>query len=135
MVANVLLACGVAEEHTALCAEVQRNSYEAIHDIVQLTLDFRRTISESVISRDTLTTVVPPSHPFNPSAMVDEWAKGTCDAEGEIQGSVLGTTHLGLIVEEGSGGHGRRNVLLKPRVVLETMLDELYSEQKVGRAD
>lgn len=123
-----------------------RSFSEALHEISRLALDFQRVTGESIVSRDLFAVVARNGAIFDPNRMTDEWAdprrsKRSVDTRPL---AVLCTTQLGLIREEivrskaaVEGGDEQwevtSTVLIKPRVVLTTMLEELQNEQVRAR--
>ena len=144
LIADVLIICGVASDPPLLFEEVQREFGEALREIVQLALEFQRTTGESIISRDLHPVFVPEGSPYDTKFMEDEWTGSKSGRKAAAQHveqyPVLCTTQLGLQRVEGrvgttasadkGDGAMQSVLLLKPCVVLRSMLEELYDEQK-----
>ena len=132
-ITDILVGCGVFESPEQLLDEIKRSFSEALHEIVRLALEFQRITGEHVVSRDLVAVVVPVGVAFDSGHMVDEWAdprKSSRDLEAR---SVLCTTQLGVIREESRSKEDSEleissTVLLKPKVVLTSMLEELWNE-------
>lgn len=126
---DVLLACGFARNPRALSDDVRELGKEAFQEIIGLIGQFRHTTGERVTSRDLYTATVPAGTQFNPSLMRDEWDKPTSRETRHpiIFPPVIGTTQIGLKrvekLEGGSEGCLKTVTLLKPTVVLKTMLE------------
>lgn len=138
-VANVLLACGVPlSGHRPMQAAVLQRFGSAFRDIVQLALEFQRIAGEEVVSRDLAVVLAQVGEAFDPKRMIDEWEDPKKPSSTATPaGSVLCSTQLGLVVERvAEGGAPLVDVvLLRPKVVLNTTLEELWKEQvPPGRA-
>ncbi len=132
---DILLICGVPGTRQRLLAEVTSVFSESLHEIVRLALEFQRVTGENIISRDLSADVAKPGRSFDPERMVDEWADPKRHHRVLQSPPVLCTTQLGLLRREtqpgtssGAGGISlvvSSTLLLKPHVVLVTMLDDL----------
>ncbi|TFK79392.1 hypothetical protein K466DRAFT_559944 [Polyporus arcularius HHB13444] len=142
---DILLICGVPGTRRRLLAEVRSTFSESLHEIVRLALHFQRVTGESIVSRDLSAVVAKPGDLFDPERMVDEWADPKSIYHVVQSPPVLCTTQLGLLRQETqhcttSGGAGGTSLvvsstlLLKPHVILVTMLDDLKQPQEGGRA-
>ena len=134
---DILLASGIGTPRQDLRVEVERSYADALCEIVRQSLEFQCITGERIISRDLFVDTAEPGALFDPSRMVDEWAdsKGV-DHHRVNPRPVLCTTQLGLVREErkatgsGDGEEGIVTViLLKPKVVLTSLLEELWNEQ------
>lgn len=136
-ITDILLTRGMAAGPQDLRTEVVNSYADVLRGVVHLSLEFQRTTGEGIISRDLLVITTDPGEPFDPSRMAEEWA----DPRSEVHSAdpvpvpVLCTTQLGLVREErraseGAGGEGgiAEVVLLKPKVVLMSLLEELSNE-------
>ncbi|KAH9940119.1 uncharacterized protein BXZ73DRAFT_43235 [Epithele typhae] len=126
LLAALLHVCGVPDAAEDLCGELHRTSGKALHDIVQLALEFRRIVGEAVVSRNFLATIVPSGECFDEVEMEDEWADPKKTKRREVEDpAVLCTTGLGLVreVTEADGRHVA--LLVKPKVVLSSVLGSL----------
>ena len=117
----VLIAAGHRDTRARLSETLQSKFGEAFKRIAQVALRLRKAIGEDITSGDIATFCVPGNAVFDPAKMDDGHGHG---AGGEA-GRVLCTTHLGLrreervrewVVEE--------TVILKPKVALQSLLDE-----------
>ncbi|PIL34594.1 hypothetical protein GSI_03373 [Ganoderma sinense ZZ0214-1] len=130
-ITDILLICGIAGAPQELRREVEDSYADAIREIVHKSLEFQRITGEGIISRDLLVVDTKPGEPFNPSCMVDEWADPKKARRRVEPRPVLCTTQLGLVREEKKviGGEEAiaRVVLLKPKVVLTSFLEELLN--------
>ncbi len=131
-ITDILLVSGIAVAPQDLRTEVERSHADGLREVVRQSLEFQRITGEGIISRDLLIVATNLGEPFDPSRMVDEWA----DPKGFDHHPVLCTTQLGLVREErkatgsGDGEEGIVTViLLKPKVVLTSLLEELWNEQ------
>ena len=142
-IVNVLLACSVQLDLQELRAQVKTKASESICDITQLALKFQRVTGAVIVSHDLQTTLVHPGTPFDSDTMVDEGrdARGKGRRKVQIRSPVLCTTQLGVrreeVVQNAERGGGRNGtnetLLLKPHVLLETMLEQLCKEQQEER--
>lgn len=139
-VADILLACGVrVQQRQELLDEVACSFSEALHEISRLAFQFQRIAGECIVSSDLCPVVVENGTDFDPNRMTNEWADPRRSRRSVETTPVLCTTQLGLVREtvrsktgvEGGDEQWQATVtiLLKPRVVLTTMLDELRNEQ------
>ncbi|TBU42058.1 hypothetical protein BD309DRAFT_217318 [Dichomitus squalens] len=139
LIRDVLLACGVPQ--TPL-DDVNTRFGSAIDDVVRLALEFQKMSGEMIISRDLTVTIAPIDAVFDPALMDDEWGRPAKGKRHQIlTDPILCTTRLGLTRQErrdGSDGDGAvfyETTLIKPTVVLTSMLDELYNEHVQARAE
>lgn len=133
-VADILFACGVPQPHGELLSDgILRRFGGAFRDIARLALEFQSIVGEQVVSRDLFAVDAEAGAPFDPRRMIDDWAgPKESPSPASPEGWVLGATQLGLVVEKGSAGieDGVDSVvLLKPKVVLSTALEDLWKEQ------
>ncbi|KAI1793702.1 hypothetical protein LXA43DRAFT_1092493 [Ganoderma leucocontextum] len=138
-ITDILLASGICMPQQDLRMEMEGSYADALREVVHLSLEFQRITGERIISRDLLVVTANPGAPFDPSRMVDEWAEPKSARRHIEPHPVLCTTQLGLVreerkaAEEAGGEEGiSAVVLLKPKVVLKSLLDELWNEQVRG---
>lgn len=132
---DILLASGIGTPRHDLRNEVKLSYADTLREVVRQALEFQRITGERIISRDLIVTVAPEG-PFDPSCMVDAWLEPKSASDPIDSHPVLCTTLLGLVREERKAGEGEGDkegiaavVLLKPKVVLTSLLDELRNEQ------
>ncbi|KAH9940113.1 uncharacterized protein BXZ73DRAFT_43126, partial [Epithele typhae] len=134
--ATVLRACGVADERDAPENELRLAHSDALHAVVSIAFEFRRVAGEVIVSREFAVVMVMPEQPFDESAMEDEWEgpkkKRRRGHEAETAHPVFCTTGLGLVREE-NGSEGGRVLLVKPKVILTSIVDKLQEEGDGGR--
>ncbi|KAI0704723.1 hypothetical protein C8Q76DRAFT_779067 [Earliella scabrosa] len=135
-VTDILLACGVHEMPQRLLDEVKGKCSEALHEIVRLALEFQRITGECIVSRDLFVVLAKDGVTFDPDRMTDEWATPRQASRVVDERPVLCTTQLGVVREDSRGNVGGQHgpevsatILLKPKVVLTSMLNELWNEQ------
>ncbi|KAI8977710.1 hypothetical protein BD414DRAFT_495390 [Trametes punicea] len=135
-VVTVLLACGVAGAERDILHVVNRRFSRAFSDIAGFALEFQRLTGECVVSRDLIVVTAEAGIAFDASRMIDEWGNPKDMRSSTAAGTVLCTTQLGLVREQGSIGRAgvaaervQCSILLKPTVVLTTMLEEMWTEQ------
>nr|VWP01540.1 N/A [Ganoderma boninense] len=136
---DILLISGVGVQQHDLRMEIEHEYADRLREVIHTSHEVQRITGERVISRDLLTVVVKPNESFNPSRMVDEWADPKRARHGHKPRPVVCTTQLGLVREErrtaerAGGEMGIVEVfLLKPKVVLRSLLEELSIEQHRG---
>ncbi|KAH9940116.1 uncharacterized protein BXZ73DRAFT_43160 [Epithele typhae] len=125
--ATVLRACGVADDADALREELRRAHADGLRTIVRSAFEFRRAAGEAVVSRDFAVVVVPAEELFDEAGMEDEWEGPKKKRRGrgvETAHPVFCTTGLGLMREE-SRSEGGALLLVKPKVVLKSILDKI----------
>ncbi|RPD55190.1 hypothetical protein L226DRAFT_539128 [Lentinus tigrinus ALCF2SS1-7] len=137
-ITNILVACGTTGVPQELLEEVKSAFSDALHEITGLALEFQRVTGERIVSRECFAVVGQNGDMFDPDRMNDEWASPKRTRGAVKPHPVLCTTHLGLVREENrmvstDGADGRwetsSTILLKPKVVLTSMLEELWDEQ------
>ncbi|TBU25273.1 hypothetical protein BD311DRAFT_764956 [Dichomitus squalens] len=138
----VLLACGVPAVPRTLLDDMNTRFGSAIGDVVHLALEFQKMSGEMIVSRDLTVTIAPIDAVFDPALMDDEWGRPAKGKRHQIlTDPILCTTRLGLTRQErrdGSDGDGAvfyETTLIKPTVVLTSILDELYNEHVQARAE
>ena len=139
-ITDTLIASGVSTPPQDLFQEVARShADDVLREIIRLSHEFQSTTIERIISRDIWVGTVHPGKPFDPSEIVDEWADPKKARSCVNIDPVLCTTQLGVVraerrASEGSGGEGEisHTVLLKPKVVLTSFLEELLAETGSG---
>ncbi|EJF61939.1 hypothetical protein DICSQDRAFT_169517 [Dichomitus squalens LYAD-421 SS1] len=141
-IVTVLLACGVPAVPQTLLDDMNTRFGSAIGDVVHLALEFQKMSGEMIVSRDLTVTIAPIDAVFDPALMDDEWGRPAKGKRHQIlTDPILCTTRLGLTRQErrdGSDGDGAvfyETTLIKPTVVLTSMLDELYNEHVQARAE
>ncbi|PIL34613.1 hypothetical protein GSI_03392 [Ganoderma sinense ZZ0214-1] len=136
-ITDVLIASGIGMPRQDLREKVENSYADALREVVHQSLEFQWIAGERIVSRDLFVFTALPGEPFNPSHMVDEWANPKRARHGVDTHPVLCTTQLGLVREEKKapteGADGEEGitkvVLLKPKVVLTSLLEELSNEQ------
>ena len=125
-VADVLVVCGATRggSSRAVYEAVKKSFGQALHEVASLALDFQRITGEVVVSRDLVVMLVEPSTSFDPATMDDEWAAPKSQS-GTTTGRVLCTTQAGLRREERRAGSIEAVLLLKPKVALTDVLQQL----------
>ncbi|KAM5545533.1 hypothetical protein V8D89_000571 [Ganoderma adspersum] len=138
-ITDVLLAGGISVPRQDLRMEIERGYVDRLREVIHASHEFQHITGECVISRDLLVVTANPEEPFDPSRMVDEWAGPKRARRSDDPHPVVCTTQLGLVREErktpeGMGGEVgiTEVVLLKPKVVLTSLLEELWNEQDRG---
>ena len=126
----------------ALLDDVKKSFGCKLQEPVRLALQLQEMIGEMIVSRDLSVVVAPVDAPFDPALMVDEWAHPTKGRSSPVQPHpVLCTTQLGLIREEvraegdETGMVVENTVLLRPTVVLASMLEKLWDERLQANAN
>ncbi|KAI0743083.1 hypothetical protein C8Q80DRAFT_1273638 [Daedaleopsis nitida] len=135
---NILVASGV---DLAASGEAKQQVVpsQAVHEIIALALRFQTVTSEHIVSRELSTVLVKIGRVFDSARMINEWEDTKRARNERVLGqSVLCTTKLGLQREVKNSGPGQGDqsaldtaMLIKPAVVLASMLDEVRREQRV----
>lgn len=127
---NILLTAGVNKSHAGLQGEVETRFGERVAVIVKGAQRLRKAIGEEVTSCDFEILYAAIDAPFDPSRMDDAFAgdytKGRDDPE-----LILCTTDLGLARFAriaGKAGEWDEAVLLRPKIVLRSGIDEMMAE-------
>ncbi|PIL25742.1 hypothetical protein GSI_11492 [Ganoderma sinense ZZ0214-1] len=131
-ITEILLANGISAPRDDLRMEIERGYADRLREVIHTSHEVQCITGERVISRDLSIVTVDPKEQFDSSRMVDEWADPKRARRGVECHPVLCTTQLGLAREERktterTGGEvGFAEVLLlKPTVVLQSLLEEL----------
>ncbi|RPD55192.1 hypothetical protein L226DRAFT_562963 [Lentinus tigrinus ALCF2SS1-7] len=122
---DVLIACGVSGSSDAVYAMVKKAFLSPLHEISERALEFQRITGEDILSCDLITVVVLPDTAFDRARMEDEWADPKVPSS---DGLVLCTTQLGLMREEKKTEGIQATLLRRPKVVLKSMLEQLWDE-------
>ena len=142
-IANVFLACGVTGMNPELLEEVQTTFSDRLRGAIGHALDFQCVTGERIVSVDLLPVFNRGGDKFQPEYMDDEWADPKHPANKGNSELILGTTQLGLVCEErhpaalnrvGGGMETSSKVLLKPKVVLMNILEDLKPQQVDSRS-
>lgn len=125
IVADVLVIYGASGTWESVSDAVTQTFEGDLHEIISLALRFQWTTGEKIVSRDFAVFTAEPDLAFDPLSMQDERADQRKTTSSIRKGSVLCTTHLGLLMERKTGGKGGIGdvdsiVLLKPKVVLKS---------------
>ncbi|KAI0656118.1 hypothetical protein C8Q70DRAFT_922319 [Cubamyces menziesii] len=130
-IVDALLLCGMSGTHDTIFDTIVARFGHSVLGMLELALEIKETISERITSRDLLVTSAKPEEIFDAARMDDEWSdpKATSSAEG----IVMCSTQLGLIkwrTENAVGGARSSElvILLKPKVVMCSLLDDLRKE-------
>ncbi|KAH9940115.1 uncharacterized protein BXZ73DRAFT_75725 [Epithele typhae] len=124
---TVLRVCGVADDTNVLYLELQRAHADALQTVVSLVFEFRRAAGEAIVSHDFSVVSVGAQETYDEARMEDEWEgpkKRRQKGEVEAARPVCCTTGLGLL-REGNGSEGGRVLLVKPKVILSSIVDKL----------
>ncbi|KAI0643477.1 hypothetical protein C8Q79DRAFT_915289 [Trametes meyenii] len=140
-ISAILIICGTGESMEDMRQFIEQQYGQALQELAMHVIDFRRTVGERVVSRDLYIMTVPPGTPFSSSSMEDEYADAKTPSAG---GPAFCTSSLGLVREEhrppDSGAqvdddeHRRQVILLKPKVILRSTVEDLYAECKLPTA-
>ncbi|OSC99571.1 hypothetical protein PYCCODRAFT_1394822 [Trametes coccinea BRFM310] len=142
-IVSILLACGIPGAGEDTLARVRSDFGQNLCEVVEIAMDIRRISGERIISRDLFPSTISSDTPFQPERMDDEWHHPETARSLATVPTVLCTTHLGLVsswMSEASarsvagGKLHQETILLKPKVVLSTTLEDLQREQHRGRA-
>ncbi|KAJ7238730.1 hypothetical protein C8J57DRAFT_1373704 [Mycena rebaudengoi] len=117
---NVLLTAGLRGGSVALHELVATRFAGSIARLVRLALTLNNAVGAEVTVCELKTLSVAPGSPFDGDAMIE--ATGTMPEPGE---TVLCTCELGLSRADKIDGVWRKTTLLKPRVIVQSGLEEL----------
>jgi hypothetical protein len=127
---NILLTAGVDKSRPVLQKEVETRFADRVAVIVKGAQRLRKAIGEEVTSCDFEILHTPQETPFDPAHMGDAFAGDYEKGRGSPE-PVLCTTDLGLARIEriaGRVGEWDEAVLLRPKIVLKSGIDELLAE-------
>ncbi|KAI0326491.1 hypothetical protein GY45DRAFT_1310377 [Cubamyces sp. BRFM 1775] len=129
-IVDVLLLCGVSSAPDVTYSTIVTRFGSSVLDMVELALEIKRTTVERIISRDLLVTLAMPGEAFDAARMDDEWNDPKVTSP---QGTVMSSTQLGLskrqILHPRGGVRSEEvSTLLKPKVALHSLLDDLRKE-------
>ena len=126
-----------------MLGEVRTTFSDRLRGVISLALDFQCITGERIVSVDLLPILYRGGDKFQPEYMDDEWADPKHPANKGNSELILGTTQLGLVCEErhpaalnrvGGGMETSSKVLLKPKVVLMNILEDLKPQQVDSRS-
>ncbi|KAJ6452150.1 hypothetical protein C8R47DRAFT_1229573 [Mycena vitilis] len=120
---NVLLSAGFKSSSAALHALVAQRFADRISSLVRLALGLNKAIGAEVTACELKALSAAPGVPFDADAMID-----LVDAIAQPGETVLCTCELGLCRSDKIDGTWRKTILLKPKVVLPSGLEELLSQ-------
>lgn len=127
---NVLITAGYQEKPAALQDRIMNDFAGRITVILQTAQRLNRSIGEGVTSCDLEALYISPSVSYDPTTMEDAFETTPKDKATTTPENVLCTTDLGLVRAEkvsGAVGEWQELVLLKPKVVLPSGLDDIVS--------
>lgn len=127
---NVLITAGYQEKPAALQDRIMNDFAGRIRVILQAAQRLNRSIGEGVTSCDLEALYIAPSVSYDPTTMEDAFNETTPKDKATTPEKVLCTTDLGLVRAEkvsGAVGEWQELVLLKPKVVLPSGLDDIVS--------
>ncbi|CDO71988.1 hypothetical protein BN946_scf184943.g23 [Trametes cinnabarina] len=142
--ADVLIACGVRTPADNVQKTLFHDFSSSLYDVISIAVEFQTVTGERVVSHDLLASTVDPGIRFVPERMDDDWSNpGPSRISSSVGQTVQCTTHLGLTsnrtldVSSSTAASGARPfrevILLKPKVVLDTTLNQLHREQSQGQ--
>ena len=126
---NVLITAGYQEKPAALQDRIMNDFAGRIRVILQGAQRLNRSIGEGVTSCDLEALYIAPTVSYDSTTMEDAFETTPKD-KATTPEKVLCTTDLGLVRAEkvsGSVGEWQELVLLKPKVVLPSGLDDIVS--------
>ncbi|KAJ7346294.1 hypothetical protein DFH08DRAFT_870916 [Mycena albidolilacea] len=120
---NVLLTAGFKSSSAALHALVAKRFSDRIAALVRLALGLNKAVGTEVTACELKTLSAAPGIPFDVETMVD-----VVDGAGQASEAVLCTCELGLSRSDKVDGVWTRSILLKPKVVLPSGVEELLAQ-------
>ncbi|KAJ7263675.1 hypothetical protein B0H12DRAFT_1103404 [Mycena haematopus] len=117
---NVLLTAGFKSSSAALHALVAQRFGDRISALVQLALGLNKAVGTEVTACELKTLSAAPGVPFDAETMID-----IVDGVAQPGEAVLCTCELGLSRSDKNDGVWTRTILLEPKVVLPSGLEEL----------
>jgi hypothetical protein len=120
---NVLLTAGFKSSSAALHALIAKRFSDRIAALVRLALGLNKAVGTEVTACELKTLSAAPGVPFDAETMVD-----VVDGAGQASEAVLCTCELGLSRSDKVDGAWTRSVLLKPKVVLPSGVEELLAQ-------
>ncbi|PCH36671.1 hypothetical protein WOLCODRAFT_109015 [Wolfiporia cocos MD-104 SS10] len=134
LVTEIMLLAGSSISPPALYQTLCTQFGERLQSIITISLSLQKAMGEGVVSSHLEPSICTWGMPFNPNEMVDAFPSSherTPRPSDRSSPLLLGTTEVGLqrVEQRESGdkiaGHPHIVMLLKPKVVLETFIDEL----------
>ncbi|KAJ7798744.1 hypothetical protein B0H14DRAFT_3156774 [Mycena olivaceomarginata] len=120
---NVLLTASFKSNSAALHALIAKRFSDRIAALVRLALELNKAVGTEVTACELKTLSVAPGVPFDAETMVD-----VVDGAGQASEAVLCTCELGLPRSDKVDGAWTRSILLKPKVVLPSGVEELLAQ-------
>ncbi|KAJ7805593.1 hypothetical protein B0H14DRAFT_2382728, partial [Mycena olivaceomarginata] len=120
---NVLLTASFKSNSAALHALIAKRFSDRIAALVRLALGLNKAVGTEVTACELKTLSVAPGVPFDAETMVD-----VVDGAGQASEAVLCTCELGLPRSDKVDGAWTRSILLKPKVVLPSGVEELLAQ-------
>lgn len=131
LIGDIILLCRMGGDGDAYAA-VSEKYGRRLQEIAKQIMALRKAIGEDIVACEFVPTVEPSAQTFRSDYMEDSFAKDTRSATKDKRERmrVLCTTELGLTRFEKSDKDGATHstLLSKPRVVLESLLEELELE-------
>ena len=138
LLASALCVGGADSSYEDMLGVLLTRYGEKLKGIVGSSLEVRRSVGEEILSSDLGTTIAAPDGAYLPGAMEDAYATGDSPEAAGLDVRVLCTTAHGLQRQErrevGKGGEMQvqTTVLLKPKVALSTLIEELELVEGAG---
>lgn len=109
---------------------VTRAYAERIDILVKSALQLNRAIGQAITSCELKVVCLPPDTLFDPATMGDSFGRDLSKGKAAAE-AVLCTTDLGLLRAEKVQGIWQETILMKPKAVLQSGLEEMASEEKL----
>ena len=124
--ANIVVTAGIEKSTEAAHKRIMGHISNQLTRVTKLSSQLNKTIGEGTTSSDLKISHVAPNVLYNSETMVSD------SEQGSLQEHVLCTTDLGLALverlpggDEANGESWRESVLLKPRVILPSDIEDI----------
>ncbi|KAF8629985.1 hypothetical protein AX15_003174 [Amanita polypyramis BW_CC] len=127
---TILVAAGLNESQSQIAETIQSRFSAEIERIIKKSQGLKRVLGEDVMSCELEILYIEPEHPFDEKLMEDTFQDQSARDNLEDTEGVLCTTDLGLIRHEknrDTAGGWKDSVLLKPKIVLESKLNDIVA--------
>jgi len=128
-IVSVLITAGIRANPVELTERITTAFAERIDILVKSALQLNKAIGQGITSCELKIICLPPDALFDPATMDDAFGRDLSKGKAAEE-TILCTTDLGLLRAEKVQGIWEETILIKPKVVLESGLIEIVSEEE-----